>query len=78
VVVWVGVVVVPTFDPEMFVPVVTVVLVTVGVFESPGTVSVGAAGSGSAAFLLPPPHAARNGASAVRAATERALRAVIA
>jgi hypothetical protein len=80
VVVWAGVVVVGVkFDPETLLPVVSVVFVIVGVFESPGTVSVGAVvGSGSAAFLLPPPHAARNGASAVRAATDRAPRAVIA
>jgi hypothetical protein len=79
VVVWVGMVVVPTFDPETLLPVVPVVVfVIVGVFASPGTVSVGVVGSGSAAFLLPPPQAARNGARAVRAATERTLRAVIA
>jgi hypothetical protein len=68
-----------TFDPETLLSVVVVGGVMVGVFESPGTVSVGAVvGSGSAAFLLPPPHAARNGASAVRAATDRTPRAVIA
>jgi hypothetical protein len=71
------VVVVLKFEPETLLPVVAVVFVIVGVFASPGTVSVGVVGSGSAAFLLPPPQAARNGASAVRAATERTLRAVI-
>jgi hypothetical protein len=73
-----GVVVVVTFDPETSVGVVAVDFVIVGVFASPGTVSVGAVGSGSAAFLLPPPQATRNGARAVRAATERTPRAVIA
>jgi hypothetical protein len=55
------------------VPVVVVSVlagVTVGVFVSPGTVSVGVVGSGSAALLLPPPpQAVRNGTSAVRATT---------
>jgi hypothetical protein len=78
VVVGAGVVVVLKFEPETLLPVVAVVFVIVGVFVSPGTVSVGAVGSGSAAFLLPPPQATRNGARAVRAATERTPRAVIA
>jgi hypothetical protein len=54
------------------------VLVTVGVFVSPGTVSVGVVGSGSEAFWLLPPHAARNGARAVRAATDSAPRKLMA
>lgn len=47
-------------------------LSTVGVFDSPGTVKAGVvSGSGSDAFsLLPPPHAARNGITAVSAATD--------
>jgi hypothetical protein len=78
VVVGAGVVVVVRFEPDTLLPVVAVVFVIVGVFVSPGTVSVGVVGSGSAAFLLPPPpQATRNGARAVRAATERAPRAVI-
>jgi hypothetical protein len=62
---------------DVSVVVVLVELSTVGVLVSPGTVSVGVVGSGSAAFLLlPPPHAARNGISAVKAtvaATRRDL-----
>jgi hypothetical protein len=79
VVVWVGVVVVA----DVVVVVVSVVVVCdvfviVGVFVSPGTVRVGVVGSGSEAFWLPPPHAARNGARAVRAATSRAPRNLMA
>ena len=47
-------------------------LSTVGVFASPGTVSAGAVlGSGSDAFLLPPPHAEINGTTAVSKAAAR-------
>jgi hypothetical protein len=78
VVVGAGVVVVDV-DVEVSVVVVWLVdvLSTFGVFASPGTVSLGVVGSGSAALLLlpPPPHAVRNGTSAVRAtaATARIL-----
>jgi hypothetical protein len=64
----VAVVVVPV---DVVVSVVLVVErgVTVGAFDEPGTVSVGAVGTGSAALLLPPPpQAARDGASAASAA----------
>jgi hypothetical protein len=55
-------------DVDVSVVVVLVaVLSTVGVFASPGTVSVGVVGSGSEAFLLLPPQAAMNGSNAVRA-----------
>jgi hypothetical protein len=78
VVVGAGVVVVAV-DVEVSVVVVGVVdvLSTFGVFASPGTVSLGVVGSGSAALLLlpPPPQAAKNGTSAIRqtAATARIL-----
>ena len=52
-------------------------LSTVGVFASPGTVSVGAVvGSGSEAFLLLPPQAARNGTRAVRVSAKTSRRAI--
>jgi hypothetical protein len=68
VVVCVGVVLVAVVVVVVSVVVVFAVLSTVGVFASPGTVSVGVFGSGSAALLLPPPQAASSGASTVSAA----------
>jgi hypothetical protein len=70
VVVCAGVVVAAVVVVVVVVSVVVVLAVgsTFGVFASPGTVSVGVVGSGSAAFLLPPPQAARTGARAIRAA----------
>jgi hypothetical protein len=76
-VVWVGVVVVVDVV-VVSVVVVGDVFVIVGVFVSPGTVKVGVVGSGSEAFWLLPPHAARNGARAVRAATDSAPRKLMA
>jgi len=60
-------------DVEVSVVSVLVVLTTVGVDFSPGTVSVGAvSGSGWAALSLPPPpHAERNGTAAVIRAAAR-------
>jgi hypothetical protein len=78
VVVWVGVVVVADVVVVVSVVVVCDVFVIVGVFVSPGTVKVGAVGSGSEAFLLFPPHAARNGARAARATTDSARRNLMA
>jgi hypothetical protein len=73
-------VVVVAVDVDVSVPVsLSVDFVIVGVFDSPGTVRVGAVvGSGSEAFSLPPPHATRNGTRAVRAATESAPRKLMA
>src|SRR3954451_10853247 len=61
-----------------FAPLWSAELSTVGVFDSPGTVSVGAvSGSGSEALeLSPPPHAARNGTSAVTASAKTSRRAI--
>jgi hypothetical protein len=71
--------VVVAVDVEVSVDVVSVSveLSTVGVLDSPGTVRVGAVdGRGSDAFSLPPPHAARNGTSAVRASANATRRMI--
>jgi hypothetical protein len=57
---------------------VPVELSTVGVFDSPGTVSVGAVvGRGSDALLLSPPHAPRKGTRAVRASANATRRMIM-
>jgi hypothetical protein len=80
VVVWAGVGAIAVLvDVVVSVAVVSVdvdVLSTVGVFVSPGTVSVGVVGSGSDAFLLLPPHAASTGRRAVSAAASTTARIV--